>query len=331
MRTWKTRFLQVVAVTSHASKFVRSMRSFLVPVGGFIMARVDHDRCAWQGESCVRDPLQPSIFSTMPSAESRTIKIALAQILVEGGALETNLARVEAAVADAASAGADLIVLPEASDLGWAHPSAVALAGLIPGGATIARCQAMAQRNNIWICIGLNERDSVKPCQYHNAAVLIDRQGKIRLHHRKIHELDFARELYTTGSRMAVVDTEEFGCIGLMICADAFVPDRVISRSLGQMGARLLLSPCAWAVPPDHDNQADPYGKLWLDSYTPVAEEFGMWIAGVSNVGPINAGAWEGRKCIGNSLLIAPDGSTQLQAPYGEAAEGLFLVVIRIS
>ncbi|MDA0814503.1 MAG: carbon-nitrogen hydrolase family protein [Verrucomicrobia bacterium] len=267
----------------------------------------------------------------MPSTEPRTIKIALAQIHIEGGALEANLARVEVAVADAASADADIVVLPEASDLGWAHPSAAKLAESVPGGATITRIQAMAQRNHIWLCIGLSERDSITPDHCYNAAVLIDRQGELLLHHRKIHELDFAREVYATGSRLAVVNTEELGCIGVIICADAFVPDRVISRSLGQMGARLLLSPCAWAVPADHDNHADPYGQLWLDSYTPVAKEFGMWIAGVSNVGQINAGAWEGRKCIGNSLLIAPDGTTHLQAPYGEAAAGLFLAEMRTS
>ena len=285
------------------------------------MTRVDHDRCAWQGE----------IFPPMQSAEPRTIKIALAQIYIEGGALEANLARVEAAVTDAASADADIVLLPEASDLGWAHPSTATLAKSVPGGATIARIQAMAQRNHIWICIGLSERCSITADQCYNAAVLIDRQGEIQLHHRKIYELDFAREVYATGNGLAVANTKEFGCIGLMICADAFVPDRVISRSLGQMGARLLLSPCAWAVPADHDNHADPYGQLWLDSYAPVAKEFGMWIAGVSNVGPINAGAWEARKCIGNSLLIAPDGSTHLQAPYGEAATGLFLVEMRTS
>ncbi|MEZ5324183.1 MAG: carbon-nitrogen hydrolase family protein [Verrucomicrobiales bacterium] len=264
----------------------------------------------------------------MSRPQSRTVKLALAQILVEGGALESNLSRITAAVADAAAAGADIIVLPEAADLGWAHPSAIECAGVIPGGATVDVCRGLARRYNIWMCIGLTERDSICPDQYYNAAVLIDRQGTIQLHHHKIHELDFACELYTTGDRLAVANTAEFGRIGVMICADAFVTDRVISRSLGQMGARLLLSPCAWAVTADHDNHADPYGQLWLDSYSPVAKEFRMWIVGVSNVGPINAGHWERRKCIGNSLAISPDGATHLQAPYGETAEGVFYAEI---
>ena len=33
-------------------------------------------------------------------------------------------------------------------------------------------------------------------------------------------------------------------------------------HALGRMGARLLLSPCAWAVDADHDNAREPYGEL---------------------------------------------------------------------
>ena len=73
----------------------------------------------------------------MPDTEGRQIRLALAQIAVEGGALEANLARVEVAVAEAASAGADIVVLPEAADVGWAHPAVLELADVIPGGAAV--------------------------------------------------------------------------------------------------------------------------------------------------------------------------------------------------
>ncbi|MBT7161937.1 MAG: hypothetical protein HN904_04115, partial [Victivallales bacterium] len=38
-------------------------------------------------------------------------------------------------------------------------------------------------------------------------------------------------------------------------------------------------------------------------------------------VGRIPAGPWEGRNCIGCSLLIDPDGEEVLQGPYGADAE----------
>src|SRR5207237_1769405 len=108
---------------------------------------------------------------------------------------------------------------------------------------------------------------------------------------------------------------------GVMICADAFAPGQVLARSLACMGADVILSPCAWAVPANHDNKAEPYGKLWRDNYGPVARDFGVWIAGTSNVGRLSAGPWAGRKCIGCSLLVGPDGEQVLMGPYGPEAE----------
>lgn len=266
---------------------------------------------------------------TTASRRPGTLTLALAQVTVEAGNRAGNLARAEAAVAEASERGADIVVLPEAMDLGWAYPFAGMHAGAVPGGAGVGAFQQMAERHHVWVCAGLNEAGPGDSLHCYNAAVLIDRGGSIRLQHRKIHELDFARAIYATGDRLSVCDTE-FGRIGVMICADAFVRDRVISRCLGHMGAQLLLSPCAWAVPPEHDNAADPYGQLWLDSYGPVAREFGMWIAGVSNVGLITAGGWSGRRCIGCSMLVGPDGTPHLRAPYGEHAEALLLADIAL-
>jgi predicted amidohydrolase len=94
------------------------------------------------------------------------------------------------------------------------------------------------------------------------------------------------------------------------------------------MGAEFIVSPCAWAVPADHDNIREPYGALWRDCYGRVAREFGIWIAGASNVGPVTAGAWAGRKCIGCSLIVGPDGEPVAQGPYGEDAEALLQVTM---
>jgi predicted amidohydrolase len=113
-----------------------------------------------------------------------------------------------------------------------------------------------------------------------------------------------------------------------MICADAFANGQVVSRTLALMGATIILSPCAWAVPADHDNVRTPYGRVWLDNYGPVARDFRIWIAGCSNVGAINDGPWRGRNCIGCSLVIGPNGQPALRGPYGvEAEEILYLDV----
>lgn len=242
----------------------------------------------------------------------------MAQTRVVGGAPVGNLARATCAIAEAAAGGADIVVLPEALDLGWADPCALELAQPIPGTSSDPLCRAAAE-HGIWACAGIIERDGT---QIYNSAVLIDRDGGIRIKHRKINELDFAQAIYSTGDGATVVDTE-FGRIGVMICADAFIESLTVSRSLARQGADFIFSPCAWAVPADHDNEADPYGQLWIDSYAPVCRDNSLWIAGVSNVGPITGGEWSGRKCIGCSMLVGPGGEVVARAPYGEGAEAL--------
>ncbi|MBN8248871.1 MAG: carbon-nitrogen hydrolase family protein, partial [Verrucomicrobia bacterium] len=196
----------------------------------------------------------------------------------------------------------------------------------IPDGAPCRDLRQAARQHRIWVCAGLTERAGP---QVFNAAVLISDSGEVVLHHRKINELDFARDLYACGDRVAVADTP-LGRLGLMICADAFVPGHPISRTLGAMGAQLILSPSSWAVPADHDPVREPYGGLWRDSYGPVAREFGLWIAGCSNVGPITGGPWAGRRCIGCSLLVDPSGQPVLEGPYGADAEALLMATLRL-
>ncbi|MBL9213329.1 MAG: carbon-nitrogen hydrolase family protein [Opitutaceae bacterium] len=253
-------------------------------------------------------------------------KLALAQMRVEGGAKEANLARAATFVADAASAGAQVVLLPETLNLGWTHASARTAQEEIPGGETSEWLRALAQRHGVYLCAGLVE--SAGDLRF-NAAVLFDPQGRLLLHHRKLNELDIAHALYANGDRLGVAHTP-LGTLGVMICADAFARGHVVSRTLGLMGAQIILSPCAWAVPADHDNARLPYGWRWLESYCPVARDFQLWIAGCSNVGWINDGPWRGRKCIGNSLVVNPRGEPVLHGPHGVDAEALLLIDVAL-
>ncbi len=244
-------------------------------------------------------------------------KLALVQMRVAGGAKRENLARAVAAITTAARAGAAVALLPEAMSLGWTHPSASAEADAIPEGQTATVLREAARRERVYVCAGLVERAGD---QVFNSAILIDPAGEILLIHRKLNELEIGHEFYALGDRLQVVATP-LGRFGVMICADAFVRGQVISRTLGYMGAQVILSPSSWAVPAEHDNEREPYGQLWRDNYAPVARDFRLWIAGVSNVGWLEAGPWRGRKCIGCSLVVGPDGEPAAVGPYGVDAE----------
>ncbi len=253
--------------------------------------------------------------------------LALVQMRVEPGRKSDNLRHAIELVGMAAGQGAQVVVLPEAMTLGWTDASTKILADEIPGGETCTALRDLARQHRIFLCSGLVEKAGD---QTFNAALLFDPQGEILLHHRKLNELDIGHECYAQGDRLQVAHTP-LGTFGVMICADAFVRGQIVTRALGLMGADLILSPSAWAVPADHDNLKDPYGQLWLDNYCPVARDFRLWIAGVSNVGWIRSGPWQGRRCIGCSLLIDANGETVLQGPYGADAETILYARIQLA
>jgi predicted amidohydrolase len=258
--------------------------------------------------------ISPGMKSQSTTHEFR---LALVQMYVEPGSLQKNLSHASDLISEAASGGADVVLLPEVMDLGWTHPSAKALADSIPGGkACDALCNS-ARKNNVYVCCGMAERDGD---HIYNAAVIIDNQGRVLIKHRKLNELDIAHDVYDQGDRLNVCSTP-WGTFGLLICADANARDHVLTRSLCYMGADVILSPSSWAVPPDHDNKADPYGDTWRKAYMPVAKEFQVWITSASNVGPVTEGPWKNWNCIGCSLIIGPDGKQKLMGPYGKNAE----------
>ena len=251
-------------------------------------------------------------------------RLALVQMKVLPGQKAANLRHSVELVRQAKKAGADVVLLPEVMDLGWGYPAEPQEADSLPYGRTCRVLSRTAKKEKVYLCSGVTERSG---SMVYNSAVLIDPEGRVILTHRKINELEISHSVYGHGDRLNVCPTP-LGTFGLMICADATAKDHVLARSLCYMGADVILSPSAWAVPPDHDNTKDPYGATWSDAYGPVAKEFSVWIAGCSSVGTVGYGAWKEWKCIGASLVAGPDGREVLRGPYGEAAETILTVDI---
>ena len=257
--------------------------------------------------------------------DTRNISIAMAQIRVEGGQPEKNLNRAAEAIQKAAAQGAHAILLPECLDLGWTHDSAHPMAQPIPGPHSQQLC-TLAHEHHLYIVAGLVERDGD---QRYNSAILIDPQGAIRLKHRKSNEIDFARKLYTTQDTLEYVDCD-LGRVAIPICADMLMEAHHIGDALGEMGVTLILSPCAWAVPPVRDPVAEPYGEEWITPYTRLTQCYPMTILGVSNVGELETGDWAGWHCIGASLAMGPGAQILTRGPYGKSEESLMLLSIEV-
>jgi len=253
-----------------------------------------------------------------------SFKLAMAQMLVVGGEPEKNLARAGEMIARSAQAGAALALLPECVDFGWNHPSGKERAGSIPDGETCRFLCDAARRHRLYVCSGLVERQGD---MLYNSAVLINPQGEIILHHRKLNEILPGLATYAQGDRLGVAHTP-LGTLGLMICGDGFAEGQVIGRTLGYMGADVIFSPAAFAVPPHWDNAKTPCHEEWRPHLAPVARDFELWIATVSNVGSFPHPTDGELPCIGCSLVYDPDGEQALCGPYGRDAEELLFIDI---
>ena len=146
-----------------------------------------------------------------------TLKIALGQILVEGGEPERNFERAHKMIKQAKKEGSQIIVLPETIDFAWTHPSSLKEAKAIPGDYSDLFC-SLAKENSIYVCVGLTEKSGDKN---YNTAILINSEGEIILKYSKINLLTVEFPFYEVGTSLNVVDTP-LGRIGLNICADNY-------------------------------------------------------------------------------------------------------------
>jgi len=258
-------------------------------------------------------------------AHMNRLKIAMIQMKVLFDEWEKNLLHAAELVKNASEKGADICILPECLDLGWGNTKAQELAYPIPGKVSDAYC-VIAKENHVYIVAGLTEKCGER---VYNAALLISDQGEILHKHRKINVLTGVEDVYSIGDRIAVTEPP-LGTIGIDICADNLTPSLSIGHTLARMGAQMILSPSAWAVTPDRDVIKEPYGLEWHVPYSELSGINRIPVIGVSNVGQVTDGAWNGWKAIGNSIAYDSDGKLLKVLPYGEDAECVDIVEVSI-
>lgn len=238
------------------------------------------------------------------------LKVGLAQIRILPGDKKANVAAILEAVGKAARARCDVLVLPECALAGWLSPAARFAAEPVPGPLT-RKLAALARRHRMAIVAGLEERDGER---IYNSAVFLDEEGRLLLRHRKVAELEIGLELYGRGTSLGVASWRD-RTIAVDICADSWGPE--ITDALYLMGARLIFSPCAWAVRPGGEET----NLAWIrEAYRARTRGKELTIAAANGVGPLTQGPWAGRVLQGNSLVVGPGGRTVLEGPTHEVA-----------
>lgn len=230
----------------------------------------------------------------------KSLKIAMCQIFVLDGDRQGNFVRIENAVAEAKAAGAQIACLPESIILGWENPDAHKRALPIPGKDSLSLCK-LAQKYQIYICAGLDEKDQDK---LYDSAILIDDKGEILLKHRKLEVLpELMNPPYTAAKDVnAVVDTE-FGKIGLLICADTHKPE-ILAR-MAKLKPDLLLVPYGYV---EEEQNWPEHGKELQRVVRNAALRTAAPVIGTNSVGEVTKGPWAGRIYGGQSVAVDKNG-----------------------
>jgi predicted amidohydrolase len=229
-----------------------------------------------------------------------SVRIALLQSSGRLRDVSANLAELAGAAAEAAAAGADLLIAPELFLTGYAIGADVrALAEPVDGPST-GQVGRTAARNGIAVAYGYPE---LAPGGHlHNAAVIVGADGGVLANYRKTHLFgDFEREHFTPGDT-GIVQAELAGLrVGLLICYDIEFPEPVRAHALA--GTDLLVVPTA---------QMRPF-EFVADTVIPArAWESQLYVAYVNRHGREEPFDFVGRSC-----LSGPDGTTRARAGAG--------------
>lgn len=202
--------------------------------------------------------------------------------------------------------GANLIVLPELANTGYAYRTreeAFELAEQVPDGPSVQLWMEFARKHRVYLAAGLAERDGDK---LYDTAVLLGPDGFIGKY-RKAHLWNLEKLWFSPGNLGFPVFDTPIGRIGLMICWDVWFPE--VPRLLSLQGADIIcsLNNWVWTPPPLFDET----GKCMASYLTITAAHVNNTFIAAAN----RIGTDRGDRFLGCSLIAGTNGW-----PLGEVA-----------
>jgi predicted amidohydrolase/dienelactone hydrolase len=174
---------------------------------------------------------------------SQTV-VAVVQLAITVAEPDANRRAAADAVAEAADAGARLVVLPELCDSGYVFSSADEarrLAAPAADSATLRQWHELAARHRLVIVGGFCELGA--DGRTYNSAALVDASGT-RAVYRKAHLWDSENLVFTPGDAAPPVVDTEVGRVAVMVCYDLEFPEWARLAALD--GADLIAAPVNW-------------------------------------------------------------------------------------
>ncbi|MBB1342651.1 carbon-nitrogen hydrolase [Pseudoalteromonas sp. SG41-2] len=241
-----------------------------------------------------------------------------------------NMAKSIAGIRDAASQGAQLVVLQELHrSLYFCQTEDVDvfdLAETIPGPSSDTLAE-LAKELSIVIVASLFEKRATG--LYHNTAVVLEKDGTIAGKYRKMHIPDdpgFYEKFYFTPGDLGFEPIQtSVGKLGVLVCWDQWFPEA--ARLMAMAGAELLIYPTAIGWDPrDDEGEKTRQKDAWVISQRAHAVANGVPVISCNRVGHESdpSGQSDGIQFWGNSFIAGPQG--ELLAEANNTDEQLLLV-----
>ena len=261
--------------------------------------------------------------------------LTVACVQVEPAILDRagTIDRLEARTAEAAAAGAGLVVFPETfvpaypssrwakAFAGWADPRAKETFALlrresveVPGPAE-RRLGEIAREHEVWLVTGVNEVDPERPGTIYNALLYHAPDGTLAQHHRKLVPTNHERLVWGQGDGGGLRAFDAgIGRIGGLICWENYMP--LARFSLYESGVEIYIA-----------STADD-GDEWQATLVHIARESRAFVVAPSHFQraasypdefPLSE-LLEGVDVLGRggSAILAPDGSYLAGPLYDE-------------
>ncbi len=229
------------------------------------------------------------------------VRVAACQLELRVGELDANRAAAAAAITDAASQGARIVIVPELTPSGYVFTTTEEARSLSEpaDGPTARQWSALAKEHDLVIIGGFAElaaSGAERRGMLYNSSMLVDGTG-VRAVYRKAHLWDAEADFFVPGDQPPPVVDTKYGRLSMMICYDVEFPEWVRLPALA--GAELLAVPTNWPA------DKVPAGERPMVTFNVQAAAFAnrMFVAAACRCGEERGVRW-----VGGSVIAGPDG-----------------------
>lgn len=210
--------------------------------------------------------------------EPKSIQVACVQFAPEFGRPGDNVEKTIALMREAKSKGADLVVLPELCNTGYAFETRDELKELAEpiDGPTVTAWRNAASETGLHAVGGFAESSTTG---IFNSAVLLAPSGIVGCH-RKAHLSDREKDLFDPGDNDFQVHETQLGRISILICYDIWFPEAI--RACALRRADIICVPTNWS---DLDEPQQDRYPMAIYLLMAGAHSNGVFIACANRVG----------------------------------------------